>query len=105
MQTGTKNSKKESPSYLIPKTYNPNDWEDTVLDKKKYTYNDYKNLPEGAPYQLIRGKLVMTPAPEIYHQRVSRKLGFKLCDFVDKNDLGEVFYAPIDVQFSEIQKN
>ena len=30
--------------------------------KKRYTYKDYQELPEGAPYQLINGDLVMTPA-------------------------------------------
>ncbi len=91
----------EKPSFLIPRLYDPRDWEDVILDQELYTCRDYQNLPEGAPYQLIGGKLVMTPVPEILHQRVSGNLNFKLRSFVLEQGLGEVFYAPIDAQFSE----
>ena len=37
----------------------------------------------------------MSPAPTPYHQQISKKL-FRLLDAVGK-DLGEVFYAPIDL--------
>ena len=42
----------------------------TILkdQKKRYTYRDYANLDEGAPYQLIGGDLIMTTAPSTYHQ-------------------------------------
>jgi hypothetical protein len=33
-----------------------------IPQKDVYTYADYALLPEGAPCQLIGGKLVMTPA-------------------------------------------
>ena len=72
-----------------------------IPKKKKYTYEDYARLPEGAPYQLINGELIMTPAPTPYHQRVSRKIEFLLIQYVENNNLGEVFDSPIDVYFSE----
>ncbi|MCK5507829.1 MAG: hypothetical protein KAI50_04845, partial [Desulfobacterales bacterium] len=31
-----------------------------IPGKKNYTYDDYSKLPEGAPYQLIGGQIVMT---------------------------------------------
>ena len=68
-----------------------------IPKKKKYTYEDYAKLPEGAPYQLIGGELIMTPTPTPYHQIVSRKIVSLLVQHVEKNDLGEVFYSPIDV--------
>jgi len=34
-------------------------------------------LREGAPYQLIGGSLVMTPAPEVYRQCEKRDVGSK----------------------------
>jgi len=74
-----------------------------VPKKKKYTYEDYAKLPEGAPYQLIGGELIMTPAPTPYHQRISRKIEFLLIEYVEKNELGEVFDAPIDVYFEETE--
>ena len=69
---------------------------------KKYTYEDYRNLPEGAPYQLINGELIMTPAPTTYHQRISKRLELELLKLEEKG-LGEVLYAPIDVYFSETE--
>jgi hypothetical protein len=42
--------------------------------EKVYTYDDYVKLPEGAPYQLIEGRLVVTPVPSTYHQDISMKL-------------------------------
>ncbi len=89
--------------YLIPSIYNPEEWKDVILDKKVYTYNDYKKLPEGAPYQLIGGSLIMTPAPEVYHQEVSGNIQYRIQDFVIKNDLGHVYYSPIDVMFSKTE--
>jgi len=74
-----------------------------IPEKKRYTYEDYAKLPEGAPYQLIGGELIMTPAPTPYHQRISSKLGYFLCDFIFKRNLGEVFNAPIDVYFEETE--
>ena len=72
-----------------------------IPKKKKYTYEDYAKLPEGAPYQLIGGELIMTPALTPYHQIVSRKIMSLLIQYVEKNNLGEILYSPIDVYFSE----
>ncbi|MBU1487598.1 Uma2 family endonuclease [bacterium] len=67
--------------------------------KIKFTYKDYQSLPASfdKQYEILGGDLVMVPAPVPYHQRVSRNLEFLLWDFVKKNELGEIFYAPIDV--------
>ncbi|CAB1083988.1 restriction endonuclease [Alkalispirochaeta odontotermitis] len=73
----------------------------SVVENKSYTYEDYVSLPEGSPYQLIGGDLIMVPAPAPYHQRISRKIEFLLLQYVENNDLGEIFYSPIDVYFSE----
>jgi Uma2 family endonuclease len=61
----------------------------------------FKMLPEGTLAELINGQLYMSPTPTNLHQRVSRKLLIKLSDFVEKNDLGEVFYAPLDIYFDK----
>ncbi|MDQ3562578.1 MAG: Uma2 family endonuclease [Pseudomonadota bacterium] len=72
--------------------------------KTSHTYADYAALPEGVPYQLIDGGLVMTPTPDTYHQRVSKQLGFLLVEFIEKTyRLGEVFLAPTDVYFGEME--
>lgn len=68
-----------------------------VEEKKKLTYDDYAQLPEGAPYQLIDGELVMEPAPTPYHQGISMGLSYALYRFVRERGLGTVLTAPVDV--------
>lgn len=78
---------------------------EAVLEKtkKQYTYEDYEKLPEGAPYQLIGGELIMTPSPVPYHQIILRRIGFELVKFVEERRLGEVIYAPMDVYLSKTE--
>jgi len=73
-----------------------------IAQKDLYTYEDYAKLPEGAPYQLIGGKLVRTPAPSIKHQDVLKKIFAKLYSLEEKK-LGKVFCAPVDVYFEETE--
>ncbi len=65
----------------------------------EWTYQDYLDLPDdGNRYEIIWGELyMMTPAPSTRHQRVSRNLEFALWNYTQKNDLGEVLYAPCDL--------
>lgn len=72
-----------------------------VIEKKKYTYEDYLKTPEWERYELIEGELLMTPSPVPKHQRISRKIEFILEKFVTENNLGEVFYAPCDVYLDD----
>ena len=67
----------------------------------KFTYEDYKSLPESETkrYELLGGDLVMIPSPTEYHQRISRNLVFILWRFVQERDLGQVYDAPLDVVF------
>ena len=71
--------------------------------KKQYTYEDYEKLPEGAPYQLIGGELIMTPSPIPYHQIVKHNIEFELSSFVREKRLGIVLDAPLDVYLSETE--
>ncbi|WP_448584012.1 Uma2 family endonuclease [Thermocrinis sp.] len=71
----------------------------STLTKK--TIKDYMELPEGAPYQLIEGELIMSPAPNLEHQRASKRLFKKLSQAIESHQKGEVFYAPIDVYLDE----
>ena len=41
------------------------------------TVEDYKTLPETGPqYQLVEGSLLKAPAPNRFHQDISRNLGY-----------------------------
>jgi Uma2 family endonuclease len=64
----------------------------------KLTYEDYVNLPEdGRRYEILDGKLAMTPSPGTRHQIVSGNLATALTLYVKAYDLGTVLHAPIDV--------
>jgi len=73
----------------------------TAETKKTYTYKDYEKLPEGTPYQLIGGELVMTPSPVPLHQDVSGMLFYKLKQFLAGKNIGKAYNAPLDVYFSD----
>jgi Uma2 family endonuclease len=62
------------------------------------TYKEYLALPElNRRYDIIDGELIVSPAPTPLHQRVSLNLTLKLGPFVLDHQLGEVFYAPVDI--------
>jgi Uma2 family endonuclease len=72
-----------------------------LTEPKQATIEDYERLPEGAPYQLIGGELIMSPSPTPFHQGILQNLAFALNGFVEKNTLGKVFVAPLDIQLTE----
>jgi Uma2 family endonuclease len=45
--------------------------------------------------------LVVTPGPWLRHQRIAGELFARLFAFAKGNQLGEVFFAPLDVLFGE----
>jgi Uma2 family endonuclease len=64
----------------------------------QWTYEDWLRLPDdGWQYEVIKGVLYMTPAPNTDHQLVSRELLWHMLNFVKQHGLGELFNAPIDV--------
>lgn len=69
--------------------------------KMVVTYHDYLKLPnDGKRYEILEGELLMTPAPETDHQRISRNLEFILHGYAVEHSLGEVLDAPVDVVLS-----
>ena len=69
--------------------------------QKEWTYEDYLKLSDDKRYEIIGGRLIVAPAPRPKHQKVSRNLEFALWSYVRSKDLGEVFYAPVDVVLGE----
>jgi Uma2 family endonuclease len=68
----------------------------------KLTYRDYLTWPDdGRRYELYEGEVYMVPSPSVKHQRISGNLQALLRQFLLENGQGEVFYAPLDVVFSE----
>ena len=69
-----------------------------------YTYEDYLKIDDGNQYELIGGKLILVPAPKTFHQELSGELYSAIKEFVRKNSLGKVLFAPTDVLLSETEK-
>ncbi len=67
----------------------------------KFTYQDYLHLPEDKRYEILEGDLYVVPAPTVYHQQVSRNLGFVLVQLARGHKLGEILFAPCDVVLSK----
>lgn len=71
---------------------------------KEYTYQDYLEMPEepGYSFEILDGVLIKEPAPNVPHQRVSRRLQRILEDyFWEVDPEGEVFDAPLDITFGD----
>lgn len=69
--------------------------------KSLLTTEDYRTLPDSGPrYQLVEGELYMSPAPNRYHQIISRNIEFMLLKYLEANPRGELYDAPFDVYLS-----
>ncbi len=67
---------------------------------RRYTIDDVRALPDdGNRYETIAGELFVTPAPSLLHQRALARLHLLLGTYVERHQLGEVFFAPLDVVF------
>jgi Uma2 family endonuclease len=67
----------------------------------RLTYEDYCLLPnDGKRYEIIDGELLVSPSPNLAHQRVVTRLTRFLSAYAEDKKLGEVFVAPFDVVFS-----
>lgn len=72
-----------------------------LVKGKRLNVNYYKFLPEGAPYQLIEGELIMTPAPNPRHQIILGRIFRGLSDFVEQREAGIVLLSPLDVYLDD----
>lgn len=67
------------------------------------TAHDYLAMPDGPPYyQLIEGRLEMSPSPNWRHQDISGRIYAKMLAYVDEHENGRVFHAPLDVCLTEV---
>jgi Uma2 family endonuclease len=65
-----------------------------------YRAEDYWVLPEGEPVQLLRGRLIVSPSPNILHQLIVLRLCELISVIADHND-GCALVAPMDTVLSE----
>lgn len=73
----------------------------TIDPQATYTDKQYMKLPEGAPFELLNGKLIYMASPKTPHQTVSMNLSTALHFFVKKNKTGIVLAAPMDVHLDK----
>lgn len=68
---------------------------------EKLTYDDFLLFPDdGMRHELIDGAHVVTPSPNLPHQRASGNLFGLIWSYLHLNPIGDVFHAPFDVVFS-----
>ncbi|HLU88202.1 MAG TPA: Uma2 family endonuclease [Cyclobacteriaceae bacterium] len=71
-----------------------------IIDRsKKWTEEDYLQLEGDVKCEILNGELIMTPAPLVSHQRVVGQLYQNLIAFVNRQQVGELFFAPVDAYF------
>ena len=67
----------------------------------KLSFEEFRQLPsDGRRYELVGGEVHVTPAPATRHQAIVQNLSGNLWPHVIKNNLGEVWTAPLDVRLS-----
>ena len=72
------------------------------LHNSKWTYEAYAGIPyDGKRHEIIDGDHFVNPAPNIYHQQVSRRIQYQLYTAIELAELGVVIDAPVDVQLSD----
>lgn len=70
------------------------------LPGPRFTYEDYKLLPEDKRFEIIEGELLVTPAPNFRHQEISMRLALTVAALVKTAKLGKMVAAPADVILS-----
>jgi Uma2 family endonuclease len=63
------------------------------------TFADWLEQPDdGRLYEIIDGELLVSPTPNILHQRISRDLGFRIFEYLRASGRGELLAAPVGVR-------
>lgn len=73
------------------------------LSSTKFTYEDYLLFPDdGKRHELIDGEHYVTPSPITKHQKILGNIFIPLGTHIQKNKIGQLFAAPMDVVLSDI---
>jgi Uma2 family endonuclease len=70
--------------------------------EKPFTAADYRRMEDdGKRYEVLEGKLVMAPAPNRFHQGISRNLCRIIYGYLHQSPVGKAYDAPFDVYFDD----
>jgi Uma2 family endonuclease len=56
---------------------------------------------DGNRYEVVHGELLVTPAPRALHQRVQRRLSYRVETYLLKYPVGELFASPADLSWGD----
>ena len=69
----------------------------TLQTGRKFTYEEFLETPETMiRCEIVHGEVIVA-GPSLHHQRISRHIFRPVDRFVAEQELGDVFYAPVDV--------
>jgi Uma2 family endonuclease len=72
---------------------------------RRYTLEEFERLRDAAPagprYEFLDGEILVTPSPNLAHQRLVLSLAVILKPFVRAQGLGELVISPFDVRFDD----
>jgi Uma2 family endonuclease len=69
-----------------------------TLQTGRLTYEEYLKSPEiRQRYEIVDGKMIRPPSPNLEHQTILRQLFLQLYQFVNEHNLGQVWFAPLDI--------
>jgi len=66
-----------------------------------WTIAEYMELDDDTRYELLEGRLLMTPAPNRHHQGFITRLGTEIQQHVWEHELGICYHAPFDVVLAD----
>ena len=66
-----------------------------------FTAEQVRALPDdGNRYEVVRGELLVTPAPRAWHQEIAGRLFLALHRYLEKELVGHAFQSPADISWS-----
>ena len=72
---------------------------------RRYTLQEFERLRDvrrpGPRYEFLDGEILVTPSPNLVHQRIVLRLALRIEPFVRTNGLGELVISPYDVRFDD----
>lgn len=74
----------------------------STVTARKLTYEDLWAIPQdGKRYELVDGEVYVSPSPTTKHQKVLANIFSLLHTHITTRNLGEIYFAPLDVVFDE----